>query len=456
MDLSLKGKRVLVLGLGESGFYSALFLKEKGADVIVNDIKKEENFLNHIPTFKEKGIEYIFGEHPLSLLNELDLVVVSPGIPKENPIYKEAKKKGIRVIGEIELAYKFCKVPIIGITGTKGKSTTTTMIYELLKKQGFDVVLAGNIGIPFIQKVDSLDNGYFVLEVSSFQLEDIEDFRPKIAGFINFYPDHMDRYKSMEEYKQAKLNIFKNQKEEDFAIGFYDQYEIRKSLLEQRGKKFFFSLSKIDEGVYLDVEKERIVYRLMDKEGFIKLPLKSLWNRVLLQNFMVATLVGLILGVDEENIYWLGNNFNGIPHALELVGEINGRKFINDSKATNPISTISAIRSFDSPKMLILGGRNKNFDFTELFTEISKNKVKKLYLIGETKEIMEELAKKFNLDYSLEDSLESAVRHAYLDSSKDDIILLSPACASFDMFTDYKERGNVFRSIVERIKSESR
>ncbi|MGB9857693.1 MAG: UDP-N-acetylmuramoyl-L-alanine--D-glutamate ligase [Dictyoglomaceae bacterium] len=453
MALSLENKKVLILGLGESGFYSALFLHKKGAKVLVNDIKNEEAFKGILPELKKRGIEYILGSHPKEILSSIDLIVVSPGVPKDNILYKLAKKKNIKIIGELELAYRFCKVPLIGVTGTKGKSTTTTLIGEILKEGGYKVITAGNIGVPFIQKVEELNEGYFVLEVSSFQLEDIEEFHPFIALFINFYPDHMDRYKSLEEYKMAKMNIFKNQDTKDWSIGFYDQEEVREAIEVQKSQKLFFSFSKIDkEGIYL--EKDRLIYKVKKKEGYFQLPIKGIWNRNLLLNFMASALVGLILNVNSQIIEKVGEEFKGIPHALEKVEEIKGRIFINDSKATNPISTISAIKSFDNPILLILGGRNKNFDFSELFYEISRSSVKKLYLIGETRYIMENLARKYKIPYSIEEDFESAIRHSYMESSKGDIILLSPACASFDMFSNYKERGLVFSNIVRKIKDE--
>lgn len=453
MALSLENKKILVLGLGESGFHSALFLHKKGAKVLVNDIKSEENFKELLPELKKRGIEYILGSHPEEILNSIDLVVVSPGIPKDNILYQSAKNKNIEIIGELELAYKFCKVPIIGITGTKGKSTTTTLIGEILREGGYKVITAGNIGISFIQKVEELNDGYFVLEVSSFQLEDIKDFHPFIALFINFYPDHMDRYKHLDEYKMAKMNIFKNQDIKDWSIGFYDQKEVREGIEIQKSQKLFFSLSAIDkEGIYL--QNNKLIYRVEGKEGYFQLPIKGIWNRNLLLNFMASALVGLILGVDPKIIKRIGEEFKGIPHALEKVEEIKGRIFINDSKATNPISTISAIKSFDAPILLILGGRNKNFDFSELFYEISRSSVKKIYLIGETRYIMEDLAKKYKIPYSVEEDFESAIRHSYMESSKGDIILLSPSCASFDMFSNYKERGLAFSNIVRKIKDE--
>ncbi|MCX7846072.1 MAG: UDP-N-acetylmuramoyl-L-alanine--D-glutamate ligase [Dictyoglomaceae bacterium] len=453
MDLSLKNKKVLVLGLGESGYHSALFLQRKGAKVIVNDIREEKFFENVLPELKNRGIEYILGEHPKEILDSIDFLVISPGVPKDNILYKHAIKKDIEVIGELELAYRYCKVPLIGITGTKGKSTTTTLTGEILRKGGFKVIIAGNIGIPFIQKVEELEEGYFVLEISSFQLENIKDFHVHISAFINFYPDHMDRYKSLWEYKEAKMNIFKNQNNEDWAIGFYDQEEVKKAIEVQKAQKIYFSLSKLfQDGIYL--EGDKLIYRIKEREGFFKLPIKGIWNRNLLLNFMTASLIGLILNIDSEIIRNVGEEFKGIPHALEKIEEIKGRIFINDSKATNPISTISAIKSFDKPIFLILGGRDKNFEFNELFEEIKKSTVKKVYLIGETRFIMEDLAKKHKIPYSIENDFESAIRHSYLDSSYGDIILLSPSCASFDMFSNYKERGIIFSNIVRKIKDE--
>uniref|UniRef100_A0A7C2GFQ6 UDP-N-acetylmuramoylalanine--D-glutamate ligase n=1 Tax=Dictyoglomus thermophilum TaxID=14 RepID=A0A7C2GFQ6_DICTH len=454
MVLDLKGKKVLVLGLGESGVSTAKFLKDEGVKVIVNDYKEEEYFKNLINYFKENDISYIFGGHPTEILNDVDLIVISPGIPKTNPIYIEAKRRGIKVISEIELAYWYSEVPIIAVTGTKGKSTTTTLIGEILKNANIPNIVAGNIGLPFVSVVKNLKEGYFVLEVSSFQLEDVEEFRPFISLFINIYPDHLDRYSNMNEYILAKARIFMNQKKEDYAILNHDQKEIVNLAKPYEVRKLFFGFDKHEEeGLFYEEDKSEIFYNFSDRKGFLSIP-KGIWNRILVNNFMASALVGLLLGVREEVIEKTGEEFQGIPFALQKIGEINGRIFVNDSKATNPISTISAIRSITSPILLILGGRNKNFDFQELFENIKKSTVKVLILIGETKEVMKNLSEEYDIPYVLADSLESAVKKAYEMSQPGDVILLSPACASFDMFRNYKERGKVFNEVFERLKYE--
>ncbi|HOP95390.1 MAG: UDP-N-acetylmuramoyl-L-alanine--D-glutamate ligase [Dictyoglomaceae bacterium] len=453
MGIDLKGRNVLVLGLGESGFGVAQFLREERANVIVNDIKNEEAFKDLIPKLKELNISYLFGEHPVELLNNIDLLVISPGISKDNPIYKEASKRGVKVIGEIELAYLYSKVPIIAVTGTKGKSTTSTLIGEILNAAQIKNIVAGNIGVPFVNVVKTLNEGFFILEVSSFQLEDIETFCPYISLFINIYPDHLDRYKGMEEYAKAKAKIFMNQKENDFAILNYDQKEIRKLASICRAQKLFFSLLNLKgDGIFLD--GSFLNFKINGKEGKIKVPLKCLKNQAFLNDFMAASLVALILGINPETIEEVGENFKGISFTLEKVGEVKGRIFINDSKATNPISTIYAVRSISSPIWLILGGRNKKFDFEELFKNIKISSVRGVILIGETKEIMRELAQKYDILYFEEDALEEAVLKAFKLSVPGDIILLSPGCASFDMFENYKERGKSFNRIVESIKDE--
>ncbi|ACK42527.1 MULTISPECIES: UDP-N-acetylmuramoyl-L-alanine--D-glutamate ligase [Dictyoglomus] len=454
MEFDLKGKRVLVLGLGESGISTTKFLKEEGAKVIVNDYKEEEDFKNLLDFFRNNDILYIFGGHPIEILRNIDLVVISPGIPKTNPIYIEAKKRDIKVISEIELAYWYAKVPIIAITGTKGKSTTTTLIGEILKNAGIPNIVAGNIGLPFISVVKDLKEGYFVLEVSSFQLEDIEKFRPFISLFINIYPDHLDRYSSMDEYMLAKSRIFMNQKEEDYAILSYDQEEIINLAKPYKVKKLFFGFKKHEnDGIFYDESRNKVFYKLSERYGSLTIP-KGIWNRILISNFMASALVGLLLGVEERVIEKTGEDFQGIPFALQRIGELNGRVFVNDSKATNPVSTSSAINSINSPIILILGGRNKNFDFHELFENIKKSKVRRVVLIGETKEIMRELSEEYEIPYVIADSLEDAVRRAYEVSEPGDVILLSPACASFDMFRNYKERGKIFNDVFERMKNE--
>lgn len=457
MAPNLKNKNVLVLGLGDSGISVAKFLKEEGANVVVNDAKPKENFKSLIEYFEYEKIKYFFGGHSVNILDEnnIELIVISPGVPKTNPLYIEAKKKGIPVISEIELAYKFSKVPIIAVTGTKGKSTTTTLIGEILKNAGIENIIAGNIGLPFISVVKKLNKGVFVLEVSSFQLEDIEEFKPYISLFINIYPDHLDRYSNMEEYINAKARIFINQTEKDYSILNYDQNEIVKLASPYSMRKLYFSLNNsLQEkyGIYYSSPNE-LKFRIPDKEGVIKIP-KGIWNIILVKNFMAASLVGILLGVEKEIIEKTGEEFKGIPFALEKIGEIEGRIFVNDSKSTNPISTISAIKSINSPIILIIGGRNKNFAFEELFENIKSSNVKFVVLIGETKEIMSSLAKEYGVYYEKADSLEEAVKISFNMSQPGDVILLSPACASFDMFENYKERGKMFNKIFEKIKNE--
>lgn len=457
MVLDLKNKNVLVLGLGESGISVTKFLREEGANVIVNDAKPKEKFESLIEYFEQEKIKYFFGEHPINILsdNNIELIIISPGIPKTNPLYLEAIKREIPVISEIELAYQFSKVPIVAVTGTKGKSTTTTLIGEIFKNANIESIVAGNIGLPFISVVKKLKKGVFVLEVSSFQLEDIKEFRPYVSLFINIYPDHLDRYSNMEEYIKAKARIFVNQTENDYSILNYDQSEIVNLASYYPVRKLYFSSNSDLEdkyGIYCK-PPNKLFYKTPEREGIIKVP-KGIWNNILIKNFMAASLVGILFGIEDEIIEKTGEEFKGIPFALEKVGEIEGRVFINDSKATNPISTISAIKSIISPIILIIGGRNKNFAFEELFENIKKSSVKAVVLIGETREVMSNLAKEYGIVYETADSLEKAVRISFDMSQPGDIILLSPACASFDMFENYKERGKMFNKIVEKIKNE--
>ncbi|MFN3699537.1 MAG: UDP-N-acetylmuramoyl-L-alanine--D-glutamate ligase, partial [Dictyoglomus sp.] len=268
-------------------------------------------------------------------------------------------------------------------------------------------------------------------------------------------PDHLDRYQSMDEYIRAKERIFMNQNEKDYAIINHDQEEIIKLASKYSMRKLFFGFNKLGDkyGIYYDESSKGIVYKTFEREGILKVP-KGIWNSVLLKNFMAASLVGLLLNINDKTIEKTGEEFKGIPFALEKIGEIKGRIFINDSKATNPISTISAIKSINSPIILILGGRNKNFNFEELFEYIKKSNVKSVILIGETKKIMSSLAESYKISYEKADSLEEAVRMGFKRSEPGDVILLSPACASFDMFENYKERGKVFNKIVEKLKNE--
>ncbi len=368
------------------------------------------------------------------LLKKTEKIVVSPGIPFYHQIYKEAKRKKIPVVGDIEFAYQFYKGKIIAITGTDGKTTTTKLIYELLKNAGFDAYIGGNYGIPFIEITEEANkNSVAVLELSSFQLYSTKKFRPDIALILNIDTDHLDWHKKRKHYVLSKFKITKNQTENDYLI-------INKSIKET----FFTKARKL----YIDLENHLngdILYIEDLKININNLKLKGRHN---LENITFAVITALKMGINPQIIKETVENFTPLPHRLEFVRSINGINFYNDSKSTTVHATLKALDSFEKDIILIAGGTNKGSDFSRLNNLIS-NKVKAVVLIGKDKE---KIAKQLNFENTfLEENLESAVKKAYALANKRDTVLFSPACASFDMFKNYIDRGEKYKEIVNNL-----
>ena len=374
---------------------------------------------------------------------------MSPGVPLTIPPVKYAKEHGIPVIGELELAYRNCKAPFAAITGTNGKTTTTTLIGELMKKTGRQVFVGGNIGVPIITYADKLqEEDIVVAEVSSFQLETVESFCPHLALMINLTPDHLDRHGDMAGYLAAKARIFENQKESDYLVLNYDDEALRELAPQSRGKVIFFSQKhKLEEGVYLD--GSQVMLALNGESLFIcnadEIAIKGKHN---LENAMGAIVFAYLSGVRAEDIRDVLMTFQGVEHRLEPVRTLNEVLYINDSKGTNPDSTIKAIEAYDRPIVIILGGKNKGVPFTEL-AGLVKERVKKAVLVGQAKEELAEAldAADFN-DYVRTESFEEAVTKAAELAEPGDIVLLSPACTSWDMFSSFEERGRLFKKLV--------
>jgi len=455
--LNLRGKKVTVVGMARSGVASAKLLKESGALVTVTDIKNE----SELPEQKEalqalSGIEMEFGRHSDKALLETDLIVVSPGVDTEKPLFVKAKEKGIEIIGELELASSFFKGSVVAVTGTKGKTTTSTLIGEILKKAGRETVVGGNIGEPltgFVREGVDDTGTIYVAEVSSFQLETIKTFKPKIAAILNIGSDHMDRYKSLQQYVEAKGRIFKNQTEgEALILNANDKFT---PLYEQqaKAKQYFFDINGRDnkEGVFLN--NGNIILHLNGVEKMIvnrkELLIKGSHN---VENAMVAALAAGLLGVENGVIAEVFRNFKGVEHRQELAGEVSGVTFINNSQGTNMLAVEKSLLSYDAPIILIAGGRNKRSDFSELRAVVAK-KVKKLVVIGEAKEEI----KRALLDVvPTEDAADmaDAVRKAFASTVAGDVVLMSPGCASFDMFKNYEERGRIFKEEVRKLQFE--
>jgi UDP-N-acetylmuramoylalanine--D-glutamate ligase len=432
----LENKKVLVVGLATTGVPLVEVLKKLGAEVMITDTKTEEELSETIKTLKLKKEELLLGRQ----MNNLDqggnpeLVIVSPGVPMEIPLILDAKKKGITVIGEIELAYQLMRGRLVAITGTNGKTTTTALTGEIFKQEKPRTHVVGNIGVAMISKVlESTEEDYFITEVSSFQLESVEKFKPEVAAILNLTPDHLNRHKTMDNYTHCKLNIFKNQGPEDKAVINYDDPILREVTRDLTGQKIYFSRKKaLAEGIF--VKNGIITIRTKDQE--IKVldtdRLKILGEHNV-ENALAATAIAWSMGIGTDSIKKGLEGFQGVEHRMEICGEVNGITFINDSKGTNPDASIKAVEAVKDPIILLAGGMDKGSDFNELL-DLFPGRVKQLVLYGETASIIEKTAheKNFKNTKILKD-LEQAVSFAFDKGEAGDVILLSPACASWDM-----------------------
>lgn len=451
--MNLKDKKVLVVGLGKSGLASTLFLKKHGAKVVVNDIKGEENFEKEKKILIDNGIDYVFGRHPEDIFFKQDLIVVSPGVPTNTEPFLKAYDKGIEIIGELELACRFISTPIIAITGTNGKTTTTTLLGEILKKEGIKVFVGGNIGTPLIEYADDDSADLVVLEVSSFQLETTSHFHPFGGVILNITPDHLDRYKSMEEYASVKMRLFEKQETFDFAVLNADDNWIMRYKPAILSDIYLFSTTKeVEKGAYFKDGKIHFNHPAIKGKGEIhenEIRLKGIHN---MENVMASSISALEVGVKFDTIREVLKNFEGLHHRVEFVEDINGISFYNDSKGTNVGAVERALAGFNNPVVLILGGRDKGGGYDFLIDQI-KRIVKHVIALGEAKDnIYNDLHNYVTVEKV--NSFEEAVYTAFHRADKGDVVLLSPACSSFDMFSSYTERGEKFVEIVKRIKSE--
>ncbi|QYE97568.1 UDP-N-acetylmuramoyl-L-alanine--D-glutamate ligase [Paraclostridium sordellii] len=449
--MDLNNKTVLLVGLAKTGVSTIKKLDKLGAKIIVNDIKSKDQLKDIIKQIENlDSIEYILGHH-LEDISNIDLTIVSPGVPLDLPFIKKIQSENINIIGEVELAYKLSKNPtFVGITGTNGKTTTTSLVGEIFKKASKDSYIVGNIGNPVIDTVDLTDeNSFLITELSSFQLESIEDFKPRVSTIINITEDHLNRHHTMENYINAKANIFKNQDANDFCILNYDDEIVRELGNKTNAKVLYFSQKeKVSQGAYLD-DNKNIVIKVNDKE--IKLLNKdelSLPGNHNLENCMAAILMSYVLGIDLEIIKDTLKTFKSVEHRLEFVTDKDGIMFVNDSKGTNPDSTIKAITSYDKPIVLIAGGKDKQSDFTEMISYATKN-VKALVLLGETADKIEQTAKLQGMNNIFRVSnMKEAVKTAYKLAQSGDVVLLSPACASWDMYPNFEARGLDFKENI--------
>jgi UDP-N-acetylmuramoylalanine--D-glutamate ligase len=451
--MELKEKKVLVIGMGRSGLAAVDLLHRKGARVTACDINKNDKTIEKTREFVQKGIEVLLGDYPLVTRKRFDLLVVSPGVPLQIKPIREAYSEMIPVIGEVELAYRFKPegVSILAITGTNGKTTTTTLLQNILEKGGEKAVSGGNIGIALSSLIDQMDEGYISTEMSSFQLDTIVDFRPHISGIINITPDHIDRHFNMEKYIRAKARVFANQTGDDFTVLNYEDAITRELGKECRSQVYYFSTDRVlNKGAFV---KDGVI-TIITSAGIHKI---CRVNEVLLrgkhnlENVLCATMMAILAGVDEKSIRESLMTFPGVRHRLEQVACYNQIFYINDSKATNPESAIKALESFSQPIVLIAGGRNKGCDFTDL-ARIIKERVKEIVLVGEARSELKEAVMDagFKNINEVED-FPAAVSTAHSLASPGDIVLLAPACTSWDMFESYEQRGDLFCNLVHSL-----
>lgn len=448
--MEINNKKISIIGAARSGVGAAKLAKKFGAIPFVSDSGSEDKLKSNLLVLKNSNIDYEVGQHSQRVY-DCDLMVVSPGVPSDAEVIKTAKAKNLKVISEIEFASWFCKGAIIGITGTNGKTTTTSLCGYLFNECGAKTYVAGNIGLAFSEIADQVKENEFVsLEVSSFQLDLIDKFNPKVAMILNITPDHLNRYEnSVERYALSKQRIYMNQTENEFLILGRDSELLNQYILQHKSKTFWFSTKeKVNDGCWLD--GSRVVFSRNGKEEFLcnvsDIFIRGEHN---IQNAMAVIVAAKIFDFENEKIINALNTFRGVEHRLEFVKEIEGIKFINDSKATNIDSVIVALKSFDEPIFLILGGLDKGNDYSTI-EELVIKKVKKIYAIGSSAE------KIFNFFHNkvkteIRKDLEEVVASALSEARAGDVVLLSPACASFDMFENYEHRGKVFKEIVNKI-----
>ncbi len=455
--MQIEGRKALVLGAGKSGVESARFLAERGSVVALHDKKPVEEWSEAAVGLRSSyNVGLISGDIPSWLLDQIDLVVISPGVPTNTIPARYVDRKDGEVIGEIELAYRFLKGHVVGITGSNGKTTTTALIGELLKNAGIKTQVGGNIGTPLLSlTATSTDETWTVAEVSSFQLETIRDFRPAVGLCLNVTPNHLDRYDSFQDYASAKHRLFMNQTAEDTAILNADDDITASWAAGLKAKVVMFSVKReLDEGFFL--RGNELVCRLNDEEKILTtrddIFLRGLHND---ENVLAAFAAGMACGASVESMHETVKNFKGVEHRIEFVAEISGVKFYNDSKATSVDATSKALEALsggDGKTILILGGRGKNAPYAPLI-ELIESSVRSLILIGEDADNIESQLSG-HAEIVRAASLDDAVKKGFENTQAGDAVLLAPACASFDMFRSFEERGEVFKAAVLRLGSE--
>lgn len=448
MDLS--GKNVLVVGMARSGVAAVKSLVGQKARVVICDRKTENELGLMVKELKEYGAVVVTGGYPEVGPEHFDLVVASPGIPLQIPPFQQAFAKGLTVVGEVELAYwiKPEKLEFCAVTGTNGKTTTTALLEHIFRVGRIPTAAAGNIGIAVTSLVETLEQGIIALELSSFQLETIVDFRPHLCGIINITPDHLDRHKTMDDYVKAKASIFKNQTAQDYCVLNAEDPLVSSLTPLCPGRTVFFSNRRVlDEGAYINEGFIEIAWK-GQKLPIVRLEQSRLRGRHNQENLLCGALLAFLAGVKTTDIAAAIKSFSGVRHRMEEIATVGGVLYINDSKATNPDSAIKALESFSEKVILIAGGRNKGSQFDELAGVIQQN-VKELILIGESsEEIRAAVMKTGFTNIHMVNDFPTVVKTAAALAQEGDVVILSPACASWDMFDNYEQRGDLFCQLV--------
>ena len=452
--MELKGKRVLVVGLGKSGLAAALFLRRKGAQVTVSDVRSAESLAKEIPALLDAGIMVEAGGHGLLTFRKQDLIVVSPGVPLDTPELAQVRAFGIPVIGELELAARYLKGRILAITGSNGKTTTTTLVGEMLKEAGVVAQVGGNIGVPVVELIDtSREDGWSVLEVSSFQLETTAEFHPAIAAILNITPDHLDRHGSLENYALAKERIFAAQGADNAVVLNADNSHTEQAASRTRAQVLWFSMEHdVEQGAW--VENGWVTYRGgrdAEVEKIVplgKIPLKGEHN---VENVLAAVCVARQAGAAAEAVGRAIEKFQAVEHRLEFVTTVNGVDYYNDSKATNVDATEKAVAAFQSGVHLILGGKDKGSPYTVL-NDLLRERVKAVYTVGAAAVKIESELRGVVTIHSC-GTLAHAVNAAAAAARPGEVVLLAPACSSYDQFENYEQRGRIFKELVKALLS---
>ncbi len=453
----IKGKEVLVVGMGRSGMAAAEMLSKSGAcRIIVTDQKQPDHLETELALLKRyPNVTSACGGNPPDLVtSNLSMIIKSPGVPPTLELFRKAEELGIPVISEIELAYAFIRAPIVGVTGTNGKTTVTALVTAMLKEARIEpVISAGNIGNPLTGAINKISaQGAIVVELSSFQLENIRYFRPAVAVFLNFAEDHIDYHGSIEKYYQAKRRIFENQSEADYAVLNAADQNVAAVAESLKASVLWFNRAPVPMG--FGVEDGHIKLYSSDQEPLELCPLSdvTLPGEHNLENALAASAAAWAMGADLQSICNVLRYFRAIEHRLEHVATINGVDYVNDSKGTNPGATIKALQSFPGrKKILIAGGKDKGSDFSEM-AALLQLEVRLLVLLGETKDKIAQAAEEAGFkSYLKVEGLEEAVSTARREARSGEIVLLSPACASWDMFADYEARGSLFKKLVRTL-----